>query len=142
MTIFLDSTALFSRFTDGSDGDVVRNTMSGDPTWCVSAVALTECQMLLQRLDPDPITNRRMRRAINSYWETFHVVPVDSECLDRAAEIGRGQPLRTIDAIQLAAADRLPRPVVFVTFDPNQIGPALALGFDIASPLTATGGSN
>jgi hypothetical protein len=45
----------------------------------------------------------------------------------------RSQPLRLSDALHLAAADRLPRPVSFVTFDPAQIPVALALGFELIS---------
>ena len=45
----------------------------------------------------------------------------------------REQPLRLADALHLAAADRLPRPVTFVTFDPMQIPVALSLGFDVVS---------
>jgi glyoxylase-like metal-dependent hydrolase (beta-lactamase superfamily II) len=44
-------------------------------------------------------------------------------------EVGR---LR-LHAIHLAAADRLPRPVGFITFDPQQIPVALGLGFDVVS---------
>jgi uncharacterized protein len=66
-------------------------------------------------------------------WERIHVVPLDARCLDRAAELGRTQPLRTIDALHLAAADRLPRPTTFATFDPAQIPVALGIGFDVLS---------
>ena len=52
-----------------------------------------------------------LRRAIRDDWERMHVVPLDQRCLDRAAELGRTQPLRTVDALHLAAADRLPKPV-------------------------------
>ena len=38
---------------------------------------------------------------------------------------------RTVDALHLAAADRLPRPITYLTFDPAQIPVALALGFSI-----------
>ena len=62
-------------------------------------------------------------------------MPVDQLCLDRAAELGRDQPLRTVDAMHLAAADRLPRPVTFATFDAHQIPVALALGFEVVAPL-------
>jgi len=47
--------------------------------------------------------------------------------------VARLQPLRTVDALHLAAADRLPPPVRFVTFDPRQIPVALALGLDVVS---------
>ena len=60
-------------------------------------------------------------------------MPLDQPCLDRAAELARSQPLRTVDALHLAAADRLPRPLTFVTFDHRQIPVALALGFDVVS---------
>ena len=74
-----------------------------------------------------------VRQALRDDWERIHVVPVDQRCLDRAAELSREQPLRTVDALHLAAADRLPRPLTYVTFDPRQIPVAIALGFDVAS---------
>ena len=43
------------------------------------------------------------------------------------------KPVRLTDAIHLAAAERLPGPVSFVTFDPAQIGTALGLGLDVVS---------
>ena len=45
----------------------------------------------------------------------------------------RVKPLRDGDAIHLAAADRLPKPITFCTFDPRQIPVALALSFDVVS---------
>jgi predicted nucleic acid-binding protein len=66
-------------------------------------------------------------------WDRLAVVPVDQRCLDRAAALMREQPLRLSDALHLAAADRLPRPVRFVTFDAAQIPVALALGYDVVS---------
>jgi hypothetical protein len=41
--------------------------------------------------------------------------------------------VRTVDAIHLAAADRLPRPTTYLTFDPGQIPVAMALGYDVTS---------
>ena len=60
-------------------------------------------------------------------------MPVDQQCLDRAANIAREQPVHMSDAIHLAAADRLPRPLSFVTFDASQIPVALSMGFDVVS---------
>ena len=88
---------------------------------------------MVERVCDLPGDGDRIRRALTDDWERFHVVPVDQACLDRAAELTRTQPLRTVDALHLAAADRLPRPVTYVTFDPRQIPVALALGFDVAS---------
>jgi predicted nucleic acid-binding protein len=60
-------------------------------------------------------------------------VPLDQRCLDRAAGLSRRQPVRLTDAIHLAAAERLPGSIRFVTFDPAQFGVADALGFEVVS---------
>lgn len=133
MTLALDTTALLGRFVSGPHRQVVVDAMAADPVWCASALALAEALPLVDRATDNPVDRDRLRRAIRDDWERTHVVPVDAICLDRAAELAREQPLRTVDALHLAAADRLPPPVTFVTFDPRQIPVALALGFDVVS---------
>lgn len=133
MTLALDTSALLARYVDGPDRPVILEAMAADPAWCASALALTEALMLLERLSSDPFAADELRRALRDDWERIAVVPLDQTCLDRAAELGRTHPLRTVDALHLAAADRLPRPVTFATFDPRQIPVALALGYDVVS---------
>lgn len=133
MTLFVDSTALLARFLEGPSRDVTLSAMQSDPDWCASALALSESLMLVDRLGDDPGRTDELRRAMRDDWERFHVIPVDQRCLDRAAELGRVQPVHTVDAIHLAAADRLPRPVRYLTFDPAQIPVAMALGFEVTS---------
>ena len=131
MTLALDTTALLSRFLDGPTHHATLAAMAADADWCASALALSEALMLVDRLGDDPERTDQLRRALRDDWERIHVVPVDAMCLDRAAELGRTQPIRTVDAIHLAAADRLPRPLTFATFDPAQIPVALSLGFEV-----------
>jgi predicted nucleic acid-binding protein len=133
MTIALDTTALLARYLDGPARPIILEAMEDDPEWCASAVTLTETLMLADRLGDDPGRTDELRRAIRDDWARMHIVPVDQRCLDTAAELGRTQPLRSIDAIHLSAARRLPRPTTFATFDPAQIPVALALGFDVVS---------
>jgi predicted nucleic acid-binding protein len=133
MTIALDTTALVARFLDAPERAVVLEAMAADDDWCAGALALTEALALLDRLTDDPRARDELRRALRDDWERFATVPLDQACLDRAAELARSQPLRTVDALHLAAADRLPRPLTFVTFDHRQIPVALALGFDVVS---------
>jgi predicted nucleic acid-binding protein len=133
VTIALDTTALLARYLDGPYRPVIVDAMADDHEWCASALVLTEALMLIDRLGDDPSRTDELRRAMRDDWERIHVVPVDPRCLDRAAELGRTQPLRTIDALHLAAADRLPRPLTFATFDPAQIPVALGLGYDVLS---------
>lgn len=137
MTIALDTTSLLSRFLDGPTRPTVLAAMTADTDWCASALALSEALMLIDRLGDDPARTDELRRALRDDWERINVVPVDGVCLDRAAELGRTQPLRTVDAIHLAAADRLPRPLTFATFDPAQIPVALALGFEVLGAVPA-----
>ena len=78
---------------------------------------------------------QRLWAALRRDWDAFWVVPLDGRCLARATEVGATYGLRTLDALHLAAADRLPRPVAFLTFERRQIPAATGLGFDVISPL-------
>jgi len=133
VTLALDASGLLARYLSGPAGEVARTAMAADPVWCASALALTEALMVVDQLDADPTEREDLRRALRDDWERIHVVPVDGRCLDRAAELGRTQPLRTVDALHLAAADRLPRPLTYLTFDPRQIPVAVGIGFDVVS---------
>lgn len=131
MTLALDTSALLARYLEGPARQTTLAAMGVDGDWCASALALSEALMLAERLGDDPGRADELRRALRDDWERIAVIPVDELCLGRAAELGRTQPLRTVDAIHLAAADRLPAPVTFATFDPAQIPVALALGFRV-----------
>lgn len=133
MTLALDTSALLARYLEGPARVAVLDAMGADGDWCASALALSEALMLVDRLGDDPERADALRRAMRDDWELVNVIPVDAMCLERAGELGRAQPLRTVDALHLAAADRLPRPVTFATFDPAQIPVALALGFNVIS---------
>jgi uncharacterized protein len=133
MAIALDTSALVARYLTTPAAEVVLTAMSVDRDWCASALALTESLMAVDRLVDDRHDRDAVRRALLDDWQRIHVVPVDQLCLDRAAELGRAQPIRSSDAIHLAAADRLPRPASFVTFDPRQLAVALSLDLDVVS---------
>jgi predicted nucleic acid-binding protein len=129
----LDSSALLARYLGGPARAVVLDAMRADGDWCASALALSEVLTLIERAATLESERDALRRAVRDDWERINVVPVDQPCLDRAAELGRTQPVRTVDAIHLAAADRLPKPVTYCTFDARQIPVALALGFNVVS---------
>jgi predicted nucleic acid-binding protein len=133
MTLALDATALVARHVAEPARATAVAAMDADPVWCASALALAEALVLVERLTDDPSARDVVRRAVVDDWQRVWVVPVDQPCLDRAAELMLAHPVRTADAIHLAAAERLPRPVTYVTFDPHQIPVALALGLDLAS---------
>ena len=131
MTVFFDTSAVMALHIESPLRALAAAELDG--TTCVSAMALTESLALIAKLTDEPVVQADLEDALRLQWDRYAVVPVDQRCLDRAAQLLREQPLRLADAIQLAAADRLPRPVTFVTFDPAQIPVALSLGFDVVS---------
>jgi uncharacterized protein len=133
MTIVLDTSALLALAVDGPQRQVVLDALGNDEVWCASAMALTEALPAIDRLTDEPILRDDLEDAVRLAWDHLHVIPLDQRCLDRAAALARSQPVRLSDALHLAAAERLPPPVRFCTFDPAQIGVALGLGFDVIS---------
>ena len=133
MTLALDASALVARHLAVPARTVATEAMAADLAWCACALALTEALVLIDRLTDEAVLRRDLEDAVRSDWDRLAVVPVDTTCLDRAADLARAHPLRLSDALHLAAADRLPRPVSFLTFDPGQIPVAMALGFEVIS---------
>ena len=76
-------------------------------------------------------------RELRDEWDAFWVVPIDDRCMARAVEIGATYGVRIVDAIHLAAADRLPGPVRYLTFERQQIPAADALGFEVISAVAS-----
>ncbi|MFM7045764.1 MAG: type II toxin-antitoxin system VapC family toxin [Ilumatobacteraceae bacterium] len=131
MTVFFDTSAVVALHVDTPNRRTAVGALGADT--CVSALALTEALAIVGRLTDEPVVRADLEDALRLQWDRYAVVPVDQQCLDRAADLLRDQPLRVADAVHLAAADRLPRPVTFVTFDAAQIPVALSLGFDVVS---------
>ena len=138
MAVALDSSALLKRYLFEPGHELVNEYLRSDSTWCASALARTEVQLALHRVASDLQEQRRLWSTFREDWERIAVVPTDQRCLARAVEIGATFLLGTIDALHLAAADRLPRPLTYLTFDSHQIPAALDLGFDVVSSQELT----
>ena len=63
------------------------------------------------------------------------LLPIDERTLGRAIELGTLYGLRTVDAVHLAALDRLPRPLGLATLDARQIPAAVSLDMEVVTPL-------
>ena len=135
MSLFVDTSALVRRYLHDRHRSLVLDAMGGTDPWCTSALARTEAQLVLHRASVSARQQRALWSALRDEWEAFWVVPLDDRCTARAVELGAPSGLRTADAIHLAAADRLPRPVRSLTFERQQIPAADALGFEVVSPL-------
>jgi len=133
MTLYLDASALVALHIDVAERRHVQDAMAADSDWCTSALTLVESLALIDRVTEEPVLRDDLEDQVRLTWDRLAIVPTDQACLDRAARLMRDQPLRLSDAIHLAAADRLPRPIRFVTFDPAQILVALSMEFDVIS---------
>ncbi|MCC6617918.1 MAG: type II toxin-antitoxin system VapC family toxin [Chloroflexi bacterium] len=129
--LFLDTSALVKRYVDEPGTDLVVRRMDEDREWAASVMARTETEITLCMLgftaDEQPDVWQRLRED----WDRCHVIPVDAACLDRAAEIGCDHGARTLDAVHLAAADRMPRPLVLLTFDRRQADAARSMDLPV-----------
>jgi predicted nucleic acid-binding protein len=137
VTIFLDTSALVRRYVHAAGRDLVLAAMAADDTWCASALARTEVLLVLRQMAVHAPQQDELWATARRDWDGFWVVPVDGRCLSRAVEIGATYGVATLDAVHLAAADRLPRPLRYATLDRRQIPAAAGLGFDVVSPLVA-----
>jgi predicted nucleic acid-binding protein len=131
VTLFLDTSALVKRYRAEEATDVVIAAMDRDHRWVVSGVVAAEARIAFCAAWSGSVPESVLDR-LTADLDRCLVVPVDHECLARAAEIGCASGLRTLDAIHLAAADRLPRPVTFLTFDQRQQDAAQAMGHEVA----------
>ncbi len=133
MTLYLDASAVVALHVDAPARAIVTAALASEPDWCTSGLTLMEALALVDRVVEEAVLRSDLEDLVRLTWDRLAIVPVDQRCIDRATALMRDQPLRLSDALHLAAADRLPRPVRFVTFDPGQIPVALSLGFDVVS---------
>lgn len=116
---------------------MINDAMAGDERWCASDLTRTEVMLALHRIAGAATFASELQAAARADFDAFHLVPVDERCVARATELGAAYSLRTIDAVHLAAADRLPRPLSYLTLDHRQIPAAAALGLDVVDPLAS-----
>lgn len=132
--LVLDTSALLRRYVADASRSLVIEAMDTADAWAASAVARTELQLGLFAAAVSPRARDELWAAVRNDWEAVWEIPLDRRCLARATEIGATYGLSLVDALHLAAADRLPRPVRYCTFERQQIPAAAELGFEVVSP--------
>jgi predicted nucleic acid-binding protein len=133
--LYVDTSALVRRYLHDRHRPLVLDAMGAAGEWAASTLVRTETQVALHRAAVSPRQQQALWRELRDEWDAFWVVPLDDRCMARAVEIGATYGVRIVDAIHLAAADRLPRPIRYLTFDRRQIPAADALGFEVLSPI-------
>jgi len=137
MSLVIDTSALLCRYLPDARRRFVAEVMADHHEWVVSGLARTEVLLALHQAAGESSRQRDLWDGVRNDWSLFWEGPLDGRCVARATEVGARYGLSVVNAIHLAAADRLPRPVEFLTLDRRQIPAAADLGFLVQSPAEA-----
>ncbi len=134
--IAVDTSALLYRYLPGKNRDFLLAEMATEEKWIASELVKTEMLLALRQAAVSPGHYDAIARSFRSDWESFYVIPIDSKCLNRAAQIGAQFGLKVVDAIHLASIDRIPRPFKYLTFDHAHMSAAVELGIEVVAPAS------
>lgn len=134
--LYVDTSALVRRYVAAPDRFLVIDAMDAAEHWVASGLARTEVLTILHRLAGGSGRLGELWTRARGDWDRFWEIPVDRRALDDAVDLGGRFGLSTLDAIQVACANRLPRPAAFCTFERQQIPAAIELGFDVIAPTS------
>ena len=128
MSLYVDSSALLKRYIEESDSDVAEALLRSDPSLVTGRHTVVEVRRNLARL----LAGRDLtgaRSLLEQDLEAISIVELDADTCESAASIAEITGVRTLDALHLAAAQRVGAPAVpFLTFDVRQAQAARGLG--------------
>lgn len=131
MATYVDSSALLKRYVDEADSDVADRLLASDPVLVTAWITVVEVRRNLARL-LDGNALRAAQRQFERDLDALAMIVVDEPVCRSAAQIGEQLGVRSLDAVHLAAAQRLLIPAMpFVTFDLRQAQAARSLGFSV-----------
>lgn len=131
MSLYVDSSALLKRYVDEPESDVADRFLRSDPELITGRHTVIEVRRNLARL----LAGRELARAKAAFTAdigAFALVELDDVTCERAAEVAELTGVRSLDALHLAAAQRVGGAAIpFLTFDIRQAQAARALGFPV-----------
>jgi predicted nucleic acid-binding protein len=131
VSLYVDSSALLKRYVDEPDSDAAEALLASDPSLLTARHTIVEVRRNLARVldEADAVA---ARAAFTEDLRGFAIVELDEVTCDTAAGIAELTGVRTLDALHLAAAQRLGGPAVpFLTFDLRQAQAARSLGLTV-----------
>jgi predicted nucleic acid-binding protein len=126
--VYLDASALVKLYVREPESDEVDRILSVEPDQSTARITLVELRRNLART----LRGSALARARTEFerdWEQLHVIEINDELCDRAAELAELTRLKTLDAIHLAAAERIGGPIL--TYDVAQARAARGLGLAV-----------
>jgi predicted nucleic acid-binding protein len=131
VSLYVDSSALLKRYVDEPDSDAADSLLRSDASLVTARHTIIEVRRNLARLlEGRPLS--AARSAFARDLEVLSIVELDEATCDAAAAVAEVTGVRTLDALHLAAAQRLGGPAVpFLTFDVRQAQAARSLGLTV-----------
>jgi predicted nucleic acid-binding protein len=127
VSTYVDSSALLKRYVEEADSAAADALLRADGELLKSRHTIVEVRRNLARL----LSGRAFaaaRRAFADDLRSISVIELDEATCESAATIGETTGVRTLDALHLAAAQRVSAPGAgFLTFDLRQAQAARAL---------------
>ena len=131
MSLYVDSSALLKRYVDEPDSETAESLLRSDPSLLTGRHTIVEVHRNLARL----LEEREAAAARSAFMqdvEVLSIVELDEITCETAAAIAELIGVRTLDALHLAAAQRIGGPAVpFLTFDLRQAQAARGLGLTV-----------
>ena len=128
MSTYVDSSALLKRFVDETDSADADALLQADPELLTARHTIVGARWNLARL----LSGRELAAARATFagdLRSVSIIELDEATCDSAASIAESTGARTLDALHLAAAQRISAPGVgFLTFDLRQAQAARAIG--------------
>lgn len=133
MSTYVDSSALLKRYVEEADSSAADSLLRGDHGLLTARYTIVEVRRNLARLlsGRDLVT---ARAAFADDLSSLSIIELDEVTCESAAAIAEATGVRTLDALHLAAAQRVSAPgTVFLTFDLRQAQAARALGLTVVT---------
>jgi predicted nucleic acid-binding protein len=131
VSLYVDSSALLKRYVEEPDSELAESLLRSDPSLLTARHTVVEVRRNLARLLEDRDA-AAARAAFLEDLSVLSIVELDEVTCEMAAAISEVIGVRTLDALHLAAAQRIGGPAVpFLTFDVRQAQAARGLGLTV-----------
>jgi uncharacterized protein len=131
VSLYVDSSALLKRYVDEPDSELADSLLGSDLTLVTARHTIVEVRRNLARL----LNGRDLAAARSAFardLQVLSIVELDEVTCEGAATVAEVTGVRTLDALHLAAAQRIGGPAVpFLTFDARQAQAARSLGLTV-----------
>jgi predicted nucleic acid-binding protein len=133
VSAYVDASALLKRYVEEADSADAEALLRSDPELLTARHTIVEVRRYLARL----LSGRDLvlaRAAFTDDLRSISIIELDDVTCESAATIAETIGVRSLDALHLAAAQRISGPGVgFLTFDLRQAQAARALGLAVVS---------